>query len=158
MLNLAKGFDIPCLSSNCFFTRPSSSSAHSRHYFSPDTSALWAAVVTADACFQTKGYTSLTESPAKRMIWCPVRLSLFHWTVHQGLLLILWQSSIHTSKPFIRLRQDSFSPLSADWIFSITAPMRARCSLTMDALFSAVDRIKQSILIIYSHNSVSCET
>ena len=37
--------------------------------------------------------------------------------------------------------QDSFSLLSAYRIFSITAPIRARCSSTMEALFSAVDKL-----------------
>ena len=47
----------------------------------------------------------------------------------------------HTSKPLMRLMQDSFSPLSANRIFSTTAPIRARCSSTMEAPFSAANKV-----------------
>ena len=46
----------------------------------------------------------------------------------------------HTSKPLIRLIQALFSPLSLDLIFSITAPIRARCSSTMEASRNATNK------------------
>ena len=112
-------FNIPCLSSNCFFTRPSSSSARARLCFSSDTSALKADVLSADACFHTKGYTSFTQAPAKAggLIPCPALspspdsasgATTHIMTIPQGF------PRKHTSKAFIRPRQDSFSPLSAD--------------------------------------------
>ena len=53
-------FHIPRLSSSCFLTWPSSSSASARLCFSSDTSALKADVLSADVCFHTKGYTLFT--------------------------------------------------------------------------------------------------
>lgn len=94
--------------------------------------------------FSNRGYTSLAESPAKMENFDPLFSSVPPYSVSGATTHIMtipqWFLRKHTSKPFIRLRKDSFSPLSADGIFSITAPMRARCSSTIDALLSAVDR------------------
>ena len=50
-------------------------------------------------------------------------------------------TSLLTSKPVRRLVQASVSPLLADWTFSITAPIRVRCSSTMEALCSAANKV-----------------
>ena len=54
---------------------------------------------------------------------------------------ILLTITLLTSKPVRRLVQASVSPLLADWTFSITIPIRIRCSSTMEAPRSASSRL-----------------